>query len=279
MAACVTARRRPGREVGRGASRTREMADLRPQKYKDDRPPERFQRFHERARKSEPGWTYELVRMLTTPISLFVYRCRAIEVSNVPASGPVILASNHFSNMDHFLAAAWLRRKIRFLAKSQLFGNPIGDYIFGVGGVIPVRRGHRDEQAFETMRAVLGRGGCVMIYVEGGRSRSGELGTARPGVGRAALESGAPVVPVAIHGSQKIRSWRRLTFPKVTVRFGEPIRFDVVAEPARERQRECAEEVFAEVTRMYGELEREGRGSVIKRLRRTKAASKRPSYS
>ncbi len=249
---------------------------LRPQNYKDDRPASYFEHFHERARTQDPGWTYELVRMVTTPVSLFIYRTRAIEVDNVPASGPVILASNHFSNMDHFLAGAYLRRKIRFLAKSQLFGNPVGDYIFRTGGVFPIRRGHEDEEAFTTIRASFERGGLVMIYCEGGRSRTGELGTPRPGVGRAALETGVPVVPVAIHGSQGIRRWKRLTFPKVTVRYGEPIRFPVVADPDRDQQLECAEEIFSEVRRMYAELEREGRSSVIKRVRR---GAGKPSYS
>lgn len=256
------------------------MSELKPQNYKDDRPPEFFARFHERSRTKDPGWTYELVRMVTTPVSLFLFRCRAIEVSNVPASGPVILAANHFSNMDHFLAGTWLRRKIRFLAKSQLFGNPIGDYIFNTGGVFPVRRGHGDEEAFKTLQAAFRMGGCVMIYVEGGRSRTGELGTARPGVGRAALESGVPVVPVAIHGSQGIRRWKRLTFPKVTIRYGEPMTFDPVENPTREQQQACSEEVFEVVCKMYYELAEEGRASVIKRLREAKgSAAGQPSYS
>ena len=84
---------------------------------------------------------------------------------------------------------------------------------------------------------------------------------------RAALESGVPVVPVVLHGSQRIRNWKRLQlFPKVTVRYGEPISFDVVPEPTREQQVACAEEVFSEVRRMYAELELEGRSSVMKRV-------------
>ena len=102
------------------------MPEIKPQKYKDPRPPETFDRFHERARTHDPDWIYSLVRMVTTPISLFIYRLRSIEVDNVPASGPVILAANHFSNFDHFLAGAWLRRRIRFLAKSQIFGKQPG---------------------------------------------------------------------------------------------------------------------------------------------------------
>jgi 1-acyl-sn-glycerol-3-phosphate acyltransferase len=255
------------------------MSELRPQNYIDDRPEEYFRRFHERARAHEAGWTYNFVRVVVTPIMLLLYRARSIGVDNVPASGPVILASNHFSNMDHFLAGVWLRRKIRFMAKSQLFGNPIGDYIFSIGGVFPVRRGKADEEAFKTVQSIFERGGCMMIYVEGGRSRSGELGRPRPGVGRAALESGVPVVPMAIHGSQRIRRWKRLTFPKVTIRYGEPMRFDVVEEPSREQQLECAEEVFSVIRAMYGELEREGRGGVIKRLRDGEPSAGSPSYS
>ena len=132
---------------------------IKPQQYKDPRPPELFDRFHERARTRDPDCDYELVRLVTTPISLLLYRTRAIEVDNVPATGPVILAANHFSNFDHFLAGAWLRRKIRFLAKSQMFGkNPVLDTIYTHGGVFPVRRGHADEEAFETMHAILRRG-------------------------------------------------------------------------------------------------------------------------
>ena len=63
----------------------------------------------------------------------------------------------------------------------------------------------------------------LLIYAEGGRSRSGELGEPKPGIGRIALESGVPVVPVAIHGSAGVRGWKRFRFPKVTVQYGEPI--------------------------------------------------------
>ena len=171
------------------------MADIKPQVYKDDRPAEYFARFHEHIRAHPPGWIYELVRLITTWISIFIYRERAIGTENVPADGPAIVAPNHFSNMDHFFAGAYLRRKMQFMAKSQLFGNPILNYIFRVGGVFPVRRGHHDEEAFKTAHAILDRGNCVLMYCEGGRSRTGELGEARAGVGRLALESGVPVVP------------------------------------------------------------------------------------
>jgi 1-acyl-sn-glycerol-3-phosphate acyltransferase len=256
------------------------MSDIKPQRYKDPRPAEAFTRFHERSRSRQPDWMYDLVRMITTPISLLIYRTVSIEVDHVPSSGPVILAPNHFSIMDHFLVGAWLRRRIRFMAKSQIFGRSrILDFIFAHGGVFPVRRGHADEEAFKTVEAVLGNGGCLLIYCEGGRSRSGELGEPRPGIGRAALESGAPVIPVAIHGSQGIRGWRRLAFPKVTIRYGEPVSFDVVDAPTREQQQEAAGVIFSRVRGMYEELSRDGRRSVIKRVRERESSAHHPSYS
>jgi 1-acyl-sn-glycerol-3-phosphate acyltransferase len=197
------------------------MKEIKPQVYKDPRPPERFAPIHNWIREHRPGWTYELVRMVMTPLLVFVYRGWALDTDNVPEDGAFILAPNHFSNLDHFFAAVFIRRKVQFMAKSQLYGNPFMDYIFRVGGVFPVRRGQNDEEAFKTAYAILGRGGCVGMYCEGGRSRSGRLGEPKPGVGRLALESGVPVVPVAIHGSSGVRGWKRLSFPKVTVQFGE----------------------------------------------------------
>ena len=235
------------------------MAEIKPQVYKDPRPAEQFQHFHEWTRTHRPGWTYELVRMVLTPIALVLYRERAIGTSNVPPDGPFILAPNHFSQMDHFFAGIYIRRKIQFMAKSQLYGNPVLDYVFRVGGVFPVRRGHHDEEAFKTAYAVLDRGGCVGMYCEGGRSRTGRLGEAKPGVGRLALESGVPVVPVAIHGSLGVRGWKRLRFPKVTVQFGEPVTFPRVEEPTHAQQLETAQQIFDRVKAMYAVLDAEGR--------------------
>jgi 1-acyl-sn-glycerol-3-phosphate acyltransferase len=229
------------------------MSELKPQVYKDERPAEYFDRFHERARRGV-GWTYALVRVIVTPICLLLYRTRAIGVKNVPKTGPVLLAPNHFSQMDHFFAGLYLRRKVRFMAKSQLFGPPVLTYIYSHGGVFPVRRGHKDAEAFKTVFALLEQGEMVLIYAEGGRSRTGQLGGVKPGIGRIALESGVPVVPVAIHGSESVRRWKRFRFPKITVQFGEPVSFPVEEAPSRERQLEVASEVFDRVREMYGAL-------------------------
>jgi 1-acyl-sn-glycerol-3-phosphate acyltransferase len=242
------------------------MPEIKPQVYKDERPAEYFDRFHAAARRGV-GWTYTFTRALVTLPTVLLYRVRPIGLGDVPKSGSVLLAPNHFSQLDHFFIGIFLRRKIRFMAKSQLFGPPILTYVYKHGGVFPVRRGHHDEEAFKTAFTLLDQGEMVLVYVEGGRSRSGELGQPKRGIGRLALESGTPVVPVAIHGSAKVRRWKRLRFPRVTVQFGEPVRFPVERSPSPERQIEVAGEIFDRVRAMYARLEEQGRRSVIRSLR------------
>jgi len=230
------------------------MPDMKPQVYKDDRPASYFDQFHDAARRGA-GWTYTFVRIIVSLPTLLIYRVRAIGRENVPKDGPLILAPNHFSQMDHFFIGLFLRRKIRFMAKSQIFGPPVLTYVFKHGGVFPVRRGHHDEEAFKTAFMLLAQGEMLLIYAEGGRSRSGRLREPKAGIGRLALESGAPVVPVAIHGSASVRRWKRFTFPKVTVQFGEPLSFPVESAPGRERQLEAAQEIFDRVRELYAGLE------------------------
>lgn len=226
------------------------MAEMKPQTYKDPRPAEYFAQFHKAARKGV-GWTYTLGRIVLTVPTLLFYRVRKIGLENVPREGALILAPNHFSQMDHFFIGVYLRRKIRFMAKSQMFGPPVLTYVYKHGGVFPVRRGHHDEEAIETAREILRQDEMLLVYAEGGRSRSERLGKPKPGIGRIALESGAPVVPIAIHGSAGVRSWKRLRFPKVTVQFGEPICFPTEQSPGHERQLEVATEIFDRVRELY----------------------------
>jgi 1-acyl-sn-glycerol-3-phosphate acyltransferase len=228
---------------------------MREQVYKDPRPAEHFARFHERARTRKPDLVYGVVRTLTSLWGAIAFRGRGVGAERVPRSGPLILAPNHFSFMDHFFTGMFLRRQVQFMAKSQLFKRPM-QWVYTHGGVFPVRRGHDDQDAFITAETILARGGCVVMYPEGGRSRTGDLAErAKPGIGRLALTSGATVVPVAIYGSQGVRNWKRLRFPQVTVHYGEPIVFPVETDPARERQQEVADQIFTEIKRTYAALE------------------------
>jgi 1-acyl-sn-glycerol-3-phosphate acyltransferase len=149
-------------------------------------------------------------------------------------------------------------------------------FIYTHGGVFPVRRGARDEDAFVTAETILARGGCVAMYCEGGRSRTGQLSErAKPGIGRLALESGAPIVPVAIHGSSRVRNWKRLQFPKVTVQYGTPIRYERVESPSRELQQAVADDIFAHIKELYAGLEAQGRRGAVARARERRRAERR----
>jgi len=245
---------------------------VKPQVYKDPRPAEHFDRFHARTRSRRPDWVYEFVRVLLTPYLAIVHRARCIDSHHVPAHGAAIIAPNHFSFLDHFFVAVYLRRKVHFMAKSQLFKRPM-QFIYTHGGVFPVLRGRRDEEAFKTAHTVLARGDLVVMYAEAGRSRSGELGDPRPGIGRLALESGAPVVPTAIIGSEKARNWKRLQFPKVTVHYGEPVKFEQVDSPSREQAQAASEIVFDEVRRLHSHLRTEGRRSAVRAARAARRAA------
>jgi 1-acyl-sn-glycerol-3-phosphate acyltransferase len=253
-----------------------ELAPMKAQVYKDPRPKEHFDRFHEQARSPRtPDWMYEVVRIVLTPVCYGLFRMRPIATENVPANGPVILAPNHFSFFDHFFLAAALRRKVRFMAKSQLFKAPM-QFVYRHGGVFPVRRGQRDEEAFITAELILQRGGCVAMYAEGGRSRTGDLSEkAKPGIGRLALESGAAVVPVAIHGSSHVRNWKRLQFPKITTQYGTPFRFERVENPTREQSQAAADQIFSEIKALYASLEEVGRKGMVARVRELRRAERR----
>jgi 1-acyl-sn-glycerol-3-phosphate acyltransferase len=168
------------------------------------------------------------------------------------------------------------------MAKSQLFTRPM-QWIFTHGGVFPVMRGRHDDDAFKTAHAILDRGDIVLMYLEGGRSRTGELGEPKPGVGRLALESGVPVVPTAIVGSAKVRNWTRLQFPKVTVHFGDPVSFERVENPTREQAQEASQVVFDEVAKLYYGLQQHGRKRAVRAARAARraaeAAARRPLTS
>jgi len=244
---------------------------VKPQVYKDPRPAEHFTRFHERVRRGPADAMYGIVRIVLTPYLLLFYRARVIDTDKIPPEGPTIIVPNHFSFLDHFFVAAFIRREVNFMAKSQLFKRPL-QFVYTHGGVFPVLRGRRDEEAFKTARAVLARGGVIVMYIEGGRSRTERLGDPKPGVGKLALETGATIVPTAISGTARARNWKKLQFPKVTVQYGDPIRFDKIEEPTRDQSQSASEVVFAEIETLYYGLQENGRRHAVKAARAAAAA-------
>jgi 1-acyl-sn-glycerol-3-phosphate acyltransferase len=115
------------------------------------------------------------------------------------------------------------------------------------------------------------------MYCEGGRSRTGKVAEqAKRGIGRLALETGAPVVPIAIHGSSHIRNWKRLQFPKVTIHYGEALRWERIESPTREQQQSVADQILVEIRALYSGLEEHGRKGILRRVRDQRRAARRP---
>ncbi|WP_040703663.1 lysophospholipid acyltransferase family protein [Nocardiopsis salina] len=178
---------------------------------------------------------YWVVKAILGPLLAVLWQPRAEGVENVPRRGPAIMVSNHLSFSDHFFGPLPLPRKITFLAKSEYFtGTGVKGFasraFFSGVGQIPIDRagGKASEAALRTGLRVLKRGDLLGIYPEGTRSPDGKLYRGRTGVARLALESRAPVVPMAMINLEKIMPPGR-TVPKLGVRpqmkFGEPLDF------------------------------------------------------
>lgn len=136
-----------------------------------------------------------------TPVVRVLFQMKVEGARNVPKKGAAILASNHLSFLDHVVLGASVPRQIHFISKDQHFQYPIRKFLFSSWGVIPLRRGEGDQEAFERSLHVLRAGKLFAIYPEGTRSLDGKLHKGHTGVARLALLSGAPVVPVAMMGT------------------------------------------------------------------------------
>ena len=156
---------------------------------------------HDRARnKGVNPLVYWLVRAVLQPFFHLYFRLSRIGREHVP-DGPVILCSNHRSFLDPFVIATIARRPLYYVAKEELFSDRLRAWVLNSLGAFTVRRGTGDADMIETAKAILARGDAVLIFAEGTRIRPGALGRPRRGVGRLALETGVPVVPVAIIGT------------------------------------------------------------------------------
>jgi 1-acyl-sn-glycerol-3-phosphate acyltransferase len=166
---------------------------------------------------------------------MILFRPKVKGLRNVPGTGPVIIASNHLSFSDSIFMPLVVPRKVTFLAKSEYFTSPgpkglLKKLTFIALGQVPVDRsgGRRSEAALIAGLKVLAEGKCLGIYPEGTRSPDGRLYKGRTGIARLAIESGAPIIPVAMFNTEKIQPTGTVV-PKVMrveMIFGEPMYFE-----------------------------------------------------
>jgi glycerol-3-phosphate dehydrogenase (NAD(P)+) len=183
-------------------------------------------RLHARARtRGVNPIVYWLVRAVFQPCFHLYFRLSRIGREHIPQSGPVIFASNHRSFLDPFVIATIARRPMYYVAKREIFINRVAAWFLSALGAFPVDRGAGDADMITTAKAILARGDCVLMFPEGTRIRPGALARPKRGVGRLALESGAPVVPVAVFGTEAVRRGWRFRPHKVRIRVGPALTF------------------------------------------------------
>jgi glycerol-3-phosphate dehydrogenase (NAD(P)+) len=195
-------------------------------------------------RRGVNPFLYWMVRAVIQPVFHLYFRMSRIGREHVPQEGPVIIAANHRSFLDPFVIGTLVRRPVYFVAKKELFRKPLIAWFLNSLGAFPIDRGNADGDAMATAREILERGGVVVIFPEGTRTRPGTLGKPKRGVGRLALETGAPVVPVAVIGTEAIRKGWRFRPHKVRIRCGSPLRFPQVADPSPELARAVTDRIW-----------------------------------
>jgi 1-acyl-sn-glycerol-3-phosphate acyltransferase len=166
---------------------------------------------------------------------------------HVPRSGPLLVVANHVSAIDPPLLGAILPRRLAFLAKEELFHPAPWGWALRAAGMIPVRRGRAERHVLLAALRVLREGGALVVFPEGTRSRDGVLAAPEPGVGLLALRSQAPILPVAILGSERVRGVATVVArPRLVVRCGPVWRPESTFSGAR-AYREVADEVMMRI--------------------------------
>ncbi len=232
--------------------------------------------------------TYWVVRAIVVPFVRLWFRLRVTGREHVPAEGAAIVAPNHKSFFDSFFIAVCTRRHLRFMGKSELFEGRRGRLLIALGA-FPVRRGQSDVDAIETAREILRQGGLLALFPEGTRVRDPEeLGHPKRGAGRLALETGSPLIPTAITGTEQLFLGPIPKPRRVQVAFAEPIAASELASTPEAAGQLTDELLWPEVEGEFRRLRARpgaiaagvaalgiGSGLLVKRQRRARAKRSR----
>jgi|SRR5450756_566210 len=199
---------------------------------------------------------YNLVSFAVRLALAVFSRCSVEGLEHIPRGSSFLLVSNHLNLIDPPVLGALLPRRIVFMAKEELFRTPLIGQVVAWYGAFAVRRGQADRQALRNATEVLGHGQVLGMFPEGTRSRTGKMIEAHPGAALIALLSGATVVPVAITGTDRVRSlFSLLRRPMIRVRIGEPFKMER-APSRKEGLEEATMEMMGRVAALLPEEQR-----------------------
>ena len=175
-------------------------------------------------------WFYYVGRVMVWVLLNLLTRWRVRGKENIPSQGPLLIVTNHLNLADSPLLGVSLSRKVVFMAKEELFRSSFSGYFIRSFGAFPVHRGQLDREALRQADQALAQGQALVMFPEGMRSRGGQLRRAFPGSALIALRSGAPILPVGITGTEKIKgaAWL-LRRPQITVNIGHPFHLPPVS--------------------------------------------------
>lgn len=203
------------------------------------------------------------IRTWVTLVMLFAARLKVDGLSNLPRSGPVILVSNHFNLGDPPVLTYVLPRRIVWMAKQELFDTPVIGWLFRAFGLIPVRRFEGDLKALRKAQGALKSGHVLGMFPEGTRSAGKGLGEGEPGTAFIALRTGAPIVPVAIWGTEGIKLPRdafRFRGSRISVRFGQPFGLPETKRATKEQIAAGTREIMEKIAELLPAKYRGGYG-------------------
>ncbi len=166
---------------------------------------------------------YTFFRCIVLAIAAGLYRCRAEGAEHLPETGPAIIVVNHKADVDPAVVGIAFDRPLAFMAKRELFEVPVIGRLVAALGAFPIDRGAGDRGALEKALALLAGGEALLMFPEGTRQPDEEIHEFLPGVGLLALRSGAPVVPVATRGTNRILRNGRPGLPALRVKIGPPL--------------------------------------------------------
>ena len=189
------------------------------------------------------GSLYYLGKFLFKWMFILFYRCKSSGQENIPNDTGIIIAPNHMSFFDPPLAGCFMKRALFFMAKQELFSVPVLGFLIKRTNAFPVKRGMQDMSAFRNAFTLLENKKALLMFPEGTRSKTGELGKARAGVGMVACNCQVPIIPVKIVNTNNMKKFKR-----IEIKYGKPIY------PPKEHTKEdylkLAQQVLDEIKKM-----------------------------